>query len=228
VSSSMEWSTSSSMASAISGTDAALPLTPGTDLYIREKSGQSSFASDIQSLLVPQRPWLQYTGDDTISAEQFSVKAILDQSMTGFDLSKISVTAGLATNLTNENIFDVIPANIGEVHVVIPINSFGGASFASNEIVVFYNKIPTGLHEPADHNISIYPNPNSTGMIFIQSQEDVPYSVGIYSVDGTLIRTLDKFEGKIQEVTLQDLPKGMYLLKINSGSISSMQKLVVE
>jgi hypothetical protein len=56
VSSSVEYSSSASMAGAISGTNTKLTLTPGTDLYFRTKVTGSSFKGDIQHLVVSSRP----------------------------------------------------------------------------------------------------------------------------------------------------------------------------
>ncbi|MBN1415993.1 MAG: T9SS type A sorting domain-containing protein [Bacteroidales bacterium] len=56
VSSTMEYSVSSSMSSATAGANSAVDLTPGTDLYIRYKATASQFSSAIQHLDVPSRP----------------------------------------------------------------------------------------------------------------------------------------------------------------------------
>ena len=51
-----EYSQNSDMSAAFSGPGTELSLEPGTDLYIRVKSTPGSFASDIQTLIVPERP----------------------------------------------------------------------------------------------------------------------------------------------------------------------------
>jgi hypothetical protein len=57
ISSTDEYSYSSNMASAVSGTGQKLTLTPGTDVYFRTKaSGNCLLASTIQHLVVPARP----------------------------------------------------------------------------------------------------------------------------------------------------------------------------
>jgi hypothetical protein len=56
VSSGMEYSTSPSMSSPVAGTNAAVSVTPATDLYIRYKSTASQFSSAVQTLDVPDRP----------------------------------------------------------------------------------------------------------------------------------------------------------------------------
>jgi hypothetical protein len=55
-SSTIEYSTSVSMSGAVSGSGAAITLTPGTDLYFRQKPTASSFISAITHLAVPARP----------------------------------------------------------------------------------------------------------------------------------------------------------------------------
>jgi hypothetical protein len=56
ISSGMEYSTSPSMSSPVAGTNAAVSVTPATDLYIRYKSTASQFSSAVQTLDVPDRP----------------------------------------------------------------------------------------------------------------------------------------------------------------------------
>jgi hypothetical protein len=51
-----EYSLSAEMTSPVSGTNAVLALTPGSDLYLRVKATSSQFKSLIQTLVVPERP----------------------------------------------------------------------------------------------------------------------------------------------------------------------------
>lgn len=56
VSAEYEYSSNSNMSGAAAGTNAALNITPGNDLYFRKKATSGAFTSAVQHLDVPQRP----------------------------------------------------------------------------------------------------------------------------------------------------------------------------
>jgi len=227
VANTIEYSASSDMSGPSTGTGTVLSIIPGQDLYFRTKATASSFSSLVYHLDVPARPTLAYVGEDTITTETFAVSAILDESMSGFGLSDLMVTNGLAQNLHGENMFDVVPESVGEVQVIIPFNTFNGASFASNVVVVYY-KVITGIPQIKDNVISIYPNPSSDGLIHISNKQTKSYSVEVLSVDGSLVRTLSVNGSESQLINLQDLKKGIYFLKINSNGIGTLHKLILQ
>jgi hypothetical protein len=134
-----EYSYYSDMSGSVGGTGQLLALTPGRDVYFRtKKANDCLLASNIQHLVVPEKPLLVYEGDATITVPLLTLTANLGADMTGFDLSFIDVSNGYPQNLRSANTFDVIPNDKGEVKVTIPANVFGGASFASNEVIVNY------------------------------------------------------------------------------------------
>lgn len=100
VSSSQEWSANSSMTSAAAGTNAALAVTPGTNLYIRTKPTASTFASLIQTLIVPNRPATPvYEINYALEKTNTSVPAT-DEYSTHSDMSSPSAGPGAALTLT--------------------------------------------------------------------------------------------------------------------------------
>jgi len=223
-----EYSTHSDMSASTAGTGVKLPLTPGQDIYFRVKATGSSFASLKYLLDVPARPTLEYTGNDTVTSATITMRAILDASMTGFNLTDLSVTNGHAQNLRTGNTFDVIGEEKGNVTVIIPYNKFGGASFSSNEIVVYYNNSLTGIPEYDTDDFIVYPNPSKSGILHIQARQKTPYLIDICSVDGGLIRTIKMKSGEIQQIDLQDLAKGVYFLKLYAKNNFSVHKVILE
>lgn len=98
----IEWSTYASMASPTTGINAAVTVTPGTDLYFRVKSTLSSFASSVQSLDVPARAsgpsvsidFRNETTTETIgSLVEYSTSPSFSSPVTG-NGSKVAVTPG--------------------------------------------------------------------------------------------------------------------------------------
>ena len=227
VPSTVEYSTHSDITSATSGAGAAITLTPGTDLYFRTKATGSAFHSTISHLVVPIRPALVYNGPATVTTATITMRADLTAEMTGFDLTDLSVTNGTAQNLRESNTFDVIGSEKGDVKVKIPYNKFGGASFESNEIIVYYDKAVTGINDAEKDGFQLYPNP-SNGTVYLKSAGKKPYKVDVLNSNGGYLRSIQITAEGEQSINLQDLAKGVYLLKIYSEAGTSLQKIILE
>ncbi|MBI1305251.1 MAG: T9SS type A sorting domain-containing protein [Bacteroidetes bacterium] len=78
--------------------------------------------------------------------------------------------------------------------------------------------------------ISVYPNPASDNItvemnVISVSQNSV---VEIFDLQGKLVKSVELAAGTInQSIDISDLSKGMYIVKMTSGDISSQQKLQV-
>lgn len=81
------------------------------------------------------------------------------------------------------------------------------------------SKLETGIE-----GLSIYPNPTSTGKIFITSKASLDKKIEIYDVLGKkLIDTL--LTGK--ELNISALPNGVYILKIKEDQNTATRKLII-
>jgi hypothetical protein len=122
----MEWADNSSMESAVSGTGAPVPVTPGTDLYIRTKSTASSFASEIQHLTVSQRPATPAFTIDYVSEKTAEVVPAGDAFSASADMSGSTAGEGAAITLNpgNDVYFQVSPTassfSSGIFHLMVP------------------------------------------------------------------------------------------------------------
>ena len=221
------YSAFSNFAGSETGTGEVLLLEPGKDLYFRQPVTSSSFASDVFHLVVPGRNFLGYSGDDTITSDKVVMYAILADPGAILTLDNIQVTNGDARNLGPGNVFDVYPASEGPFTVIIPANSVINNSFASNEVSIFYDKA-TGLSDIINNDFIVYPNPSKNGIIFIKIKLNVPCTVGIYSSDGSFLKNMTLNSGENQPINLQDLQKGIYLLKIVSNNDVYIQKIILE
>jgi hypothetical protein len=227
INSEIEYAATADFSGAASGTGVVNPVTPGQNQYFRTKATESSFAGSAFLLEVPARPVLEYNGEAVVTTALITIQAVLDETMTGFELTDLEITNGNAQNLQAGNIFDVIPEAEGDVVVKIPFNALGGASFASNSVTVNYN-MPTGISQNEENHYSIYPNPSSTGILTIQTSKSLPYSIGVYSINGNLIRTVEMNSGKCQQLNLQDLSKGSYYIKITENGKTRVEKIILE
>ncbi|HNQ27853.1 MAG TPA: T9SS type A sorting domain-containing protein [Aquaticitalea sp.] len=73
--------------------------------------------------------------------------------------------------------------------------------------------------------LSIYPNPVSTGKIYIITKQNLTKEVEIFDVLGKKIFSTSLF-GK--ELNISELTSGVYILKIKENNISATRKLVVK
>jgi hypothetical protein len=210
------------------GTGEVLALEPEQDLYFKQLAGISSFSSEVFHLAVPGKNYLGYSGADTVTADKFVLYAILADQAAVLNLTNIQVTNGTAQNLRQGNVFDVYPESKGFVTVIIPANSIPNNSFASNEVTVYYDKTVTGISDLTDNGFLIYPNPSNNGIISIKMRQNVPYTIGIYSVDGSFMRSFAMNAGEYQQVNMQDLQKGIYFLKLKTTNNTIVQKLIIE
>jgi hypothetical protein len=224
----VDYSTHSDMSASTAGSGAAITLTPGTDLYFRTKPTGSSFKSSVSTLQIPVRPSLVYSGAATVTQPTITMRADLDPGMTGFDLTDLSVTNGTAQNLRENNTFDVIGQDKGDVKVIIPYNKFGGASFVSNEVVVYYDKTVTGLNEFTNKEFLLYPNPSPNGILYFRTELKAPFRVEVLSGNGSLVKSISVTDENTHELNLQDLKKGIYYLKFHMVNNTSIEKVVLE
>jgi hypothetical protein len=220
------YSTSLSFTSSSAGSGARLTLTPGQNVYFRVMATVSGFAGNVSTLEVPARPFLGYSGNDTVSGEKFIMYALLDNTVPAFELSDLTVTNGQALNLRSGNVFDIYPSAIGDVRVKIPANKLQDNQFASNEVTVYYMGI-TGLQELNDNSLSIYPVPSYDGIIHISGNLSGRYTGEVLTLDGRIIRQFNITENEAFELDLHDLTKGLYYIRVFSGDTNQMQKIIL-
>lgn len=74
-------------------------------------------------------------------------------------------------------------------------------------------------------DLTLFPNPVSTGKIYITTKQNLTKNVEIYDVLGKKIISATLF-GK--ELNISKLTAGIYILKIREGNNSATRKLVVK
>ncbi|MFZ2341339.1 MAG: alpha-amylase family glycosyl hydrolase [Bacteroidales bacterium] len=86
-----------------------------------------------------------------------------------------------------------------------------------------------GVEKPEAAHFEIYPNPftDIVRIRFDESNVPVPRRIELFSADGTGIRTMVVPEG-INELTLEggSLPGGMYFVRVTSGRVSAVKKVI--
>lgn len=72
--------------------------------------------------------------------------------------------------------------------------------------------------------LSIFPNPVNNGKVYISTYQNMAKSIEIYDVLGKKIVSQVLYG---DELKIQDLNPGVYILKIKEGNFSATRKLVV-
>lgn len=72
--------------------------------------------------------------------------------------------------------------------------------------------------------LSVYPNPVSSGKVYITSKNDLDKNIIIFDVLGkkALQTTISS-----KELNVSDLSPGVYIIKINEGEATTTRKLIV-
>ena len=86
-----------------------------------------------------------------------------------------------------------------------------------------YNECITNINEPTAQKIKIYPNPTKSEL-FIKSESQIK-KVEVYSLTGALLLSENNFNEKI---SVSALARGVYMVKIFTGSEVVIKKVVVE
>ena len=77
----------------------------------------------------------------------------------------------------------------------------------------------------AIEGLSLYPNPVSTGKLYITSKNDLDKSIIIFDVLG---KKALQTNISSKELNVSDLAPGVYIIKINEGESTATRKLIVK
>jgi hypothetical protein len=108
-------------------------------------------------------------------------------------------------------------------------NSAGTKVMDGDSSTYYYHEAITGINEIGGITefISIYPNPN--GGKFILSSNGIIQSIEIFNVNGKLIYSDSGFIQQTQkEIDLSNYGKGVYILKIQTGTGVESKKILIQ
>ena len=78
--------------------------------------------------------------------------------------------------------------------------------------------------EPIIEGLSLYPNPNNTGKVFITSKLNLDKKVEIFDVLGKKVIDVTLYT---KELNISNLNPGVYIIKIKEGDASATRKLII-
>jgi len=74
--------------------------------------------------------------------------------------------------------------------------------------------------------ISVYPNPTNDNKVNIESEINIDH-IELINVNGQIIQQIKSPKAQNKTYTLENLPKGFYLLKISSENTSTTKKIII-
>ncbi len=104
----------------------------------------------------------------------------------------------------------------------------GNGLFADNGLSVIGELLfdPTNIDDQTGENIMIFPNPGTGKFEIISGNNTRLYSVNIYSMTGSLVFS-SQARGNTA-INLDDLSKGLYVVKVESDDFVKFEKLILE
>lgn len=89
-------------------------------------------------------------------------------------------------------------------------------------------KVTTGIEYIPLSGLEIYPNPNNTGKLLIESKEYVLNQVQVIDMQGKLISTIPANGSRNLVLDMSAFEKGIYMIKTTSGDLNSISKIIVQ
>src|SRR6185312_1634843 len=133
-------------------------------------------------------------------------------------------------------------AGFGTVNIYLCGNATNADNLADSSDYVYTKHMvltegtATGINQAESKALSanIYPNPVSNSMsLTLNMKESGVLTAELYSMDGKMVRMLENNSqttaGTFEKTyELNDLPKGIYFLRINANNITETRKVIVE
>ncbi len=226
--SSLFYSENADMSSALAGADDYLTVEAGNTYFFQQLATGSTFASDINEVVVPGTPELSSESPAVTSESPIVVQIQFDHSATNFDVADISVTNGIANNLRESFIVDIHPIVNDSIIVEVPHNIVDEGNFKSNRLVFYYQGSPNAAKTISwSENIHVFPNP-STGIFTVTSEIVKIKSVEIINMLGQveLTESVHVTEGMVN-INADHLNPGYYYLKIKGENDSYRYPIVI-
>jgi len=86
--------------------------------------------------------------------------------------------------------------------------------------------VTLGINDVTLNNFSIYPNPVNYGNFNINSKNNQSFDIEIYNVFGKRVMQLNQIQN--QNINVNSLQSGVYLIKINQNEVSTTKKIIIK
>ena len=106
------------------------------------------------------------------------------------------------------------------IYIILFFLSFSISALAQES----RNSSSARSQEPTIEGLSLYPNPNNTGKVYITSRLNLDKKVEIFDVLGKKVIDTTLYT---KELNISNLNPGVYIIKIKEGEASATRKLIV-
>jgi hypothetical protein len=106
------------------------------------------------------------------------------------------------------------------IYIILLFFSFSLSAFAQES----KNMGASKSQEPIIEGLSLYPNPNNTGKVYITSKLNLDKKVEIFDVLGKKVIDTVLYT---KELNISNLNPGVYIIKIKEGEASATRKLII-
>lgn len=193
------------------------------------KGNTGSSLNMIYDITSPDVVLSRESGTGDVSAV-FKILIAFDEIVKGFELSDLSVTNGIASNLLyfagGVYTVDISPVNSGIVEVII--NSGIATDLTGNDNTISNtlsaNYVITGIIEPEESNFVVYPNP-SDGSFKIETGDDNEYKIEIRDIEGKTV--LSRRGTRLITINLKGNRPGIYFVIITKDKIRKTVPIII-
>ena len=106
------------------------------------------------------------------------------------------------------------------IYIILLFLSFSISAVAQES----KNSSSSKSQEPTIEGLSLYPNPNNTGKVYITSRLNLERKVEIFDVLGKKVIETVLYS---KELNISNLNPGVYIIKIKEGEASATRKLII-
>ncbi len=142
-----------------------------------------------------------------------------------YRIDKDTVILTLSGNAT-----EAYQADITDFTVTVSKYEFRDAGYdlTANSGIVFRAFVETDIRNKFENNIEVYPNPNN-GNFTIHFPEQISGNIlcSIYSMDGSIYKSYELKSPSTNYFIINNIPEGIYLLKVRSGLENFHQKIII-
>jgi hypothetical protein len=222
------YSASIDMSGAYEGTGSHVDLLPGTTVYFQARWTYIAFRSEIQVLNLPMRPAITTEEGDTTVTGPFTVSFIFFQKASNLTIPGITAVNAtvdglqLVSALETSTLYHatVSPLAGGTVSLQVKANEVDEGNFASESFQIHYMSGNGSGEFSRMEQLVLFPNP-TTGRFKVSSAllEQTGSLVEIFSITGKQLISKQPLPGADEmDLLLGQLDRGIYLLKLSSGS----------